>query len=267
MRIAFAPPRLNQLPVVESRLCRPGRVFSDLSSYYCSTEKEVLQSTSWCTRLGKAREVCSSLPYLRLFLFLSPCDLSALFTRKARVLRTMHSDDEPERAGVGRGQQGGGHRGLKTHSADAGPSSSETGDRGANENQNERVGGERPCEHPDERNQKDRTSSLAPNPGNNEDLLEEQTMSAGGLRPSPPQVAGFSGEMERDETFGRMPWWAGAFGAVPRMRDSPQARGLYVLRFCDIFFPDNVATATEARIRNLQAFRCRNRPATVVRVL
>ncbi|CAM9255225.1 unnamed protein product [Ectocarpus sp. 6 AP-2014] len=188
-------------------------------------------------------------------------DMASQLDTEARILRTMHSDDEPERAGVGREQQGGGHRGLKTHSADAGPSSSETGDRGANENQNERVGGERPCEHPDERNQKDRTSSLAPNPGND---TTKQQQTARGLRPSPPQVAGFSGEMERDETFGRMPWWAGAFGAVPRMKDSPQARGLYVLRFCEIFFPDNVATATEARIGNLEAFHCRNRPATVL---
>ncbi|CAM9134053.1 unnamed protein product [Ectocarpus sp. 12 AP-2014] len=175
-------------------------------------------------------------------------DMASQLDTEARVLRTMHSEDERERAGVGRERQAGGHRGLKTHSADAGPSSSETGDRGANENQNERVGGERPREHPDESNQKDRTSSLAPSPVNDEDLLEQQTTSndttkqqqmAGGVRPSPPQVAGFGGEKERDEAFGQMPWWAGAFGAVPRMRDSPQARGLYVLRFCETFFPDN----------------------------
>lgn len=182
----------------------------------------------------------------------------------------MHSDDERGRAGVGREQQRG-HPGLKTHSADAGLTSSETCDRGPNENQNKWVGGGRPREHPDKRTQKDCTSSLAPNPGNDDNLLEQQTMSndttkqqqtAGGLRPSSPQVAGFSGEMEREEAFGQMPWWAGAFGAVPHMRDSPQARGLYALRFCEIFFPDNVATATEARLRYLEPFHCLNRPTT-----
>lgn len=63
--------------------------------------------------------------------------------------------------------------------------------------------------------------------------------------PSPP--VGFSGESERDEAVSSMPWWAGAFGAAPEMRDSPEARGCYARRFCEIFFPDNTAGATEVR--------------------
>lgn len=43
----------------------------------------------------------------------------------------------------------------------------------------------------------------------------------------------------------KMPWWAGAFRAVPEMRDSPEARGCYAMRFCELFFPDNTSGATE----------------------
>lgn len=44
-----------------------------------------------------------------------------------------------------------------------------------------------------------------------------------------------------------VPWWAGAFGAVPDMEDGREARGFYMRRFCELFFPDNTDGATEAR--------------------
>lgn len=44
---------------------------------------------------------------------------------------------------------------------------------------------------------------------------------------------------------GSLPSWAGAFGAVPEMEDSHDARGFYVRRFCEVFFPDNPAGAME----------------------
>lgn len=50
-----------------------------------------------------------------------------------------------------------------------------------------------------------------------------------------------------DKTVPTMPWWAGAFGACPDMKDSAEARGLYVRRFCGLFFPDDTAGATEVR--------------------
>lgn len=42
-----------------------------------------------------------------------------------------------------------------------------------------------------------------------------------------------------------IPWWAGAFGACPDMTDGAEARGFYVRRFCELFFPDDTAGATE----------------------
>lgn len=42
-----------------------------------------------------------------------------------------------------------------------------------------------------------------------------------------------------------IPWWAGAFGACPDVKDGAEARGFYVRRFCELFFPDDTAGATE----------------------
>ena len=53
------------------------------------------------------------------------------------------------------------------------------------------------------------------------------------------------GSEGRNEATRSMPWWGGAFGAIPDMRDSPEARGFYARRFCEIFFPDNIPGATE----------------------
>lgn len=65
--------------------------------------------------------------------------------------------------------------------------------------------------------------------------------------PLPPPSA-FGDDSERNEALLlRIPWWAGAFGAAPEMRDSPEARGFYARRFCEIFFPDNTAGATGVR--------------------
>lgn len=61
--------------------------------------------------------------------------------------------------------------------------------------------------------------------------------------PSPSPPTGVSNR-EKDEARLLMPWWAGAFGAAPELRDSPEARGFYARRFCEIFFPDNTVEAT-----------------------
>ena len=64
-------------------------------------------------------------------------------------------------------------------------------------------------------------------------------------RPSPLPAPVSSCQSARDKAVDLLPWWAGAFGAVPEMEDSPEARGFYARRFCHIFFPDNAAGATE----------------------
>lgn len=64
-------------------------------------------------------------------------------------------------------------------------------------------------------------------------------------RPSPPPPSGFTGGDRKDKVMVSLPWWAGAFGAVADMGDSPEARGFYARRFCEIFFPDNTVGATE----------------------
>lgn len=48
-------------------------------------------------------------------------------------------------------------------------------------------------------------------------------------------------------TEAAVPWWAGAFGAVPDMDDGCEQRGFYTRQFCQLFFPDNTDEATEAR--------------------
>lgn len=48
-------------------------------------------------------------------------------------------------------------------------------------------------------------------------------------------------------TEAAVPWWAGAFGAVPDMDDGCEQRGFYTRQFCQLFFPDNTDEATEVR--------------------
>lgn len=64
------------------------------------------------------------------------------------------------------------------------------------------------------------------------------------------------GELEdknpRAEEKPLLPWWAGAFGAVPAVEDSPTARGFYTRRFCELFFPDSTLEATEARLLGIK---------------
>ncbi len=64
-------------------------------------------------------------------------------------------------------------------------------------------------------------------------------------RSSPPPQSGFTGGDHEDKAMASLPWWAGAFGAIAHMGDSPEARGFYARRFCEMFFPDNTAGATE----------------------
>lgn len=74
-----------------------------------------------------------------------------------------------------------------------------------------------------------------------------------------------------DET-GPIPWWAGAFGACPDMKDGAEARGFYVRRFCELFFPDDTAGAMEVSKSGLtrvteKAFlgRLRQKNKTIIR--
>lgn len=154
------------------------------------------------------------------------------------------------------------------------PSSTETADQPAAETQNEQPENERSEEQSQGLVEKECSSSLLLNPWDDDDddgdVEPQQKISADADSPSKPQSQGeerqeqqtvgvpipsppsstpplpscFSSERERDKVDLQMPWWAGAFGAVPGMRDSQEARGFYARRFCEIFFPDNTAGAT-----------------------
>lgn len=76
--------------------------------------------------------------------------------------------------------------------------------------------------------------------GNRETSQEAPCSKEPADRPATENQDGQANEANR-----KMPWWGGAFGAVPEMRDNPEARGFYARRFCEIFFPDNIAGATE----------------------
>lgn len=94
---------------------------------------------------------------------------------------------------------------------------------------------------PEQRHQRQTTAPDAGDP-----LSMEGTEEAPSLVPHPSSAP--NSDTQRQGAHAFMPWWAGAFGAVPDMRDSPEARGFYARRFCEIFFSDNVAGATEASL-------------------
>ncbi|CAM9464399.1 unnamed protein product [Scytosiphon promiscuus] len=105
---------------------------------------------------------------------------------------------------------------------------------------NRRDEDETPPESSPPQEEQQNRQNTAPGTGNQPETAEE--ISSPSTYPTPA----FNNGARRDMAASNMPWWAGAFGAVPDMRDSPEARGFYARRFCEIFFPDNVAGATEA---------------------
>lgn len=181
--------------------------------------------------------------------------------RQTRVLRSMSSTHEA--VGFQYGEGGDDSRGNPETSQEA-ACSKEAADRHPTENQEEQAETNRDEKHSgpplnpwdDDEPQHQRTTPQEENPLRAPPQTEERHQPTAGVpsASSSSTTARFSSEGERNQAIRLMPWWAGAFGAVPEMRDSPEARGFYARRFCEIFFPGNIAGATEVRQDNISRY-------------
>eukprot|EP00752_Nemacystus_decipiens_P004957 g4510.t1 len=171
---------------------------------------------------------------------------------ETRVLRSMFSAHEAEgfefrKADV----DSGGHR-QSSHEASCSREAADRPPTGKQDRQAETNGDEQHSCRPldpwgDDDTQHHHATPHEPSPLGALPSRDERRQPMGGFPSTSPlsPSACCDSEREINDTNRMMPWWAGAFGAVSEKRDSPAARGFYARRFCEIFFPDNAAAATE----------------------